>query len=108
MCFEVTQHCITNISLPSAPWPHLCRSIFEYVSQIPSSAQSQPLLMSHLEHLLARVRAQHLRRDCDDEACHMPSFNHIPWDDILILCIEHRLKDWPLVESPVAAGEDRE
>lgn len=101
---------IHNLKIPdwerphqNTPWPHLCRSIFEYVSQIPSSAQSQPLLMSHLEHLLARVRAQHLRRDCDDEACDMPSFNHIPWDDILILCIEHRLKDWPLVESPVAA-----
>lgn len=100
---------IHNLKIPdweqphqNTPWPHLCRSIFEYVSQIPSSAQSQPLLMSHLEHLLARVRAQNLRRDCDDEASDGPSFNHIPWDDILILCIEHRLKDWPLVESPVA------
>lgn len=62
--------------------------------------------MSHLEHLLARVRAQHLRRDCEDKECDRPSFNHIPWDDILILCIEHRLKDWHLTEGPVVAGED--
>lgn len=90
---------MTSISLSSAPWPHLCTSIFEYVSQLPSSPQSQPLLMSHLEHLLARVRAQHLQQ------CDRLSSNHMPWDDILILCIEHRLKDWHIAESPVAAGE---
>ncbi|KAI5628091.1 germinal-center associated nuclear protein [Silurus asotus] len=87
----------------NASWAHLCSRIFEYVSQIPSCAQSQPLLMSQLEHLLARVRAQQVRRDCEDEECDGPSFNHIPWDDILILCIEHRLRDWNLAESPVVA-----
>ncbi|TSK92908.1 Germinal-center associated nuclear protein [Bagarius yarrelli] len=94
---------VWKLSPRTAPWPHLCTSIFEYVSQIPSSAQSQPLLMSHLEHLLARVRAQHMQRDPVDKECHRLSFDDIPWDDILILCIEHRLKDWHLVESPVEA-----
>ncbi|XP_060732789.1 germinal-center associated nuclear protein [Tachysurus vachellii] len=87
----------------NAPWPYLCTSIFEYVSQIPSSAQSQPLLMSHLEHLLARVHAHYLQQVHQDEACEGISFSHIPWDDILILCIEHKLKDWHFPESPVAA-----
>lgn len=107
MCLEII-HIIANMSLPLAPWAHLCTSIFEYMSQIPSTAQSQPLLMSHLEHLLARVRAQYLQRDCEDKEYEGPSFNQIPWDDILILCIEHRLKDWHLTESPVAAGEEHE
>ncbi|XP_072541729.1 germinal-center associated nuclear protein [Salminus brasiliensis] len=90
---------------PNASWPHLCTSIFQYVSQIPSSPQSQPLLMSRLEHLLARVRAQHMQagiEDEDDGEKTWPSFSHIPWDDILFLCIEHRLKDWCLLESPVS------
>ncbi|XP_053352443.1 germinal-center associated nuclear protein [Clarias gariepinus] len=87
----------------NASWPHVCEFIFEYVSQIPSSAQSQPLLMSHLEHLLARVHAQHLRQNCVDEEYDGSSFHYIPWDDILILCIEHRLKDWHLAEHPVIA-----
>lgn len=99
---------ITNLFIPLASWTHLCTYIFEYVSQIPTSTQSQPILMSRLEHLLARVRAQHLQRDYEDEEYDSPSFKHIPWDDILTLCIEHRLKDWHLIESPVAAGEDPE
>lgn len=96
---------VTNIFVPLASWTHLCTYIFEYVSQIPTSAQSQPLLMSRLEHLLARVRAQHLQEGYEDEKCSWPSFKHIPWDDILILCIDHRLKDWQLIESPVVAGK---
>ncbi|XP_026851591.2 LOW QUALITY PROTEIN: germinal-center associated nuclear protein [Electrophorus electricus] len=90
---------------PNTSWPCLCAYIFQYVSQIPSSAQSQPLLMSRLEHLLARVLAQQQRLASDEEVDDekdRPSFNHIPWDDILFLCIEHRLKDWNLPETPNA------
>lgn len=64
--------------------------------------------MSHLEHLLARVHAHYLQQVHQDEECEGLSFNHIPWDDILILCIEHKLKDWQIPESPVAAGDDPE
>ncbi|XP_076858543.1 germinal-center associated nuclear protein [Brachyhypopomus gauderio] len=90
----------------NASWPRLCTSIFQYVSQIPSSSQSQPILMSRLEHLLARVLAQHQppagEDEEGDEKDNGPLFSHIPWDDILFLCIEHRLKDWHLSESPTA------
>ncbi|XP_066542369.1 germinal-center associated nuclear protein isoform X2 [Hoplias malabaricus] len=87
----------------SASWPRLCASIFQYVSQIPSSPQSQPILMSHLEHLLGKVHAQYMRPDTeeDDDEKAGPSFNNIPWDDVLLLCIEHRMKDWILPETPV-------
>lgn len=98
--------------LPSqnAPWSSLCTSIFQYVSQIPSSFQSQPLLMSRLENLLARVRVQHSRQqDYEDQewgdSNAGPSFTNIPWDDIIILCIEHRLKDWHVQSSSVARGD---
>ncbi|KAI4878707.1 hypothetical protein NFI96_013487 [Prochilodus magdalenae] len=89
----------------NASWRRLCASIFQYVSQIPSSPRSQPLLMSRLEHLLGRLRAQHMHTDCEDEEGGdenpRPTFDHMPWDDILLLCIEHRMKDWRLPESPV-------
>lgn len=77
-----------------ASWPHLCASIFQYVSQIPTSPLSQPILMSRLENLLRRVNYQHADEDDYEKAG--PSFHEIPWDDIICLCVEHRMKDWSL------------
>uniref|UniRef100_A0A8C9WGI3 Germinal-center associated nuclear protein n=1 Tax=Scleropages formosus TaxID=113540 RepID=A0A8C9WGI3_SCLFO len=81
---------------PSASWTCLVASIFQYASQVPSSRHSQPLLMSRLENLLEKVqswrgqqRSPGLR---DDEMA--PSFRQVPWDEIVTLCIDHRLKDW--------------
>lgn len=31
-----------------------------------------------------------------------PSFQHVPWDEIVALCIDHRLKDWRPPECPVS------
>ncbi|TRZ03754.1 hypothetical protein DNTS_009746 [Danionella cerebrum] len=73
----------------NASWPHLIGSIFKYVSQIPTSPLSQPILMSRVEHLLRQVNSE----DCDNSG---PTFHEVPWGDIICLCVEHQMKDWDL------------
>lgn len=93
-------------------WSELCSSIFRYAAQIPVSRQSQPLLMSRLENLLERVRLKSRRPqtprskltrsswiDVEETSC--PALNRIPWDDVLVICIDHKLKDWQIPGSPV-------
>ncbi|XP_067459089.1 germinal-center associated nuclear protein [Thunnus thynnus] len=103
-------------------WSELCSSIFRYAAQIPVSPNSQPLIMSRLENLLERVRLKgHRTRtpgskvtmgnlgDGDESVC--PAFNQIPWDDVLVICIDHKLKDWQIPGPPVcedAVTEDGE
>ncbi|XP_027138252.1 germinal-center associated nuclear protein isoform X2 [Larimichthys crocea] len=101
-------------------WSELCSSIFRYATQIPVSHHSQPLLMSRLENLLEKVRIRkHLTRIpgskvttsswSDLDEC--PAFSRIPWDDVLLICIDHKLKDWQIPGSPVcedAVTEDGE
>uniref|UniRef100_UPI003AAB6F8D germinal-center associated nuclear protein n=1 Tax=Centroberyx gerrardi TaxID=166262 RepID=UPI003AAB6F8D len=110
--------------LPSttASWSQLCSSIFHYAAQIPASRRSQPLLMSRLENLLERVRLQgqrgRTRRAAaapgswdDGDKKRGPAFHQIPWDDVLVLCIDHKLKDWQNPGPPVcedAVTEDGE
>lgn len=97
-------------------WSELCSSIRRYAGQIPVSPRSQPLLMSRLENLLERVR---LNRHCtqipgskliasnwvnvDEDVC--PVFSLIPWVDVLVICIDHKLKDWVVCGQPVCEGE---
>ncbi|XP_067300375.1 germinal-center associated nuclear protein [Pseudorasbora parva] len=90
----------------NASWPHLCASIIQYVSQIPTSPLSQPILMSRLENLLRRVNYQYFHVNGADEDNYEktePSFDEIPWDDIICLCVEHRMKDWSL--EPLVAKD---
>ncbi|XP_041806149.1 germinal-center associated nuclear protein isoform X2 [Chelmon rostratus] len=103
-------------------WSEICSSIFRYAAQIPVSRRSQPLLMSRLENLLERVRLKgHRTRtprskltasswgSIDESAC--PAFSQIPWDDVLVICIDHKLKDWQIPGPPVcedAVTEDGE
>ncbi|XP_051565497.1 germinal-center associated nuclear protein-like [Myxocyprinus asiaticus] len=95
----------------SATWPHLCAFIFKYVSQIPSSPLSQPILISCLENLLRRVNYQYCHENGADEDDYEkigPSFDDIPWDEIICLCVEHRMKDWildPLVAEDALTGD---
>ncbi|XP_070770765.1 germinal-center associated nuclear protein [Enoplosus armatus] len=88
-------------------WSELCSSIFRYAAQIPVSRRSQPLLMSRLENLLERVRLKGQRTHTpgskvttspwgDGEENAWPAFSRIPWDDILMICIDHKLKDWQI------------
>lgn len=101
-------------------WSELCSSISHYAAQIPASPCSQPLLMSRLENLLERVRLKgHSTRTPgsrvtvskwgDRDTC--PAYSRIPWDDILVICIDHKLKDWQIPGPPVcedALTEDGE
>ncbi|KAK1902941.1 Germinal-center associated nuclear protein [Dissostichus eleginoides] len=69
------------------------------------SCRSQPLLMSRLENLLERFRVKgHRTRTSRSNRGHedvCPTFSQIPWDDILVICIDHKLKDWQIPEPPV-------
>ncbi|XP_028289454.1 germinal-center associated nuclear protein isoform X2 [Parambassis ranga] len=73
---------------------------------------SQPLLMSQLENLLERVRLKFqynrtpmskvTRRSYADEAESVcVPYSGIPWDDLLVICIDHKLKDWQIPRQPV-------
>lgn len=72
--------------------------------------------MSRLENLLERVllrgRRAHSPRSLpasswgdEDKGAH-PSFSQIPWVDVVVLCIDHKLKDWQIPRPPVCGGED--
>lgn len=92
-------------------WPELCSSISRYAAQIPVSHRSQPLLMSQLENLLERVRLNSLHNRaprskvtmgccCSGGECVCPAYSQIPWDDVLVICIDHKLKDWWIPGPP--------
>uniref|UniRef100_A0A3B4Y955 Germinal-center associated nuclear protein n=1 Tax=Seriola lalandi dorsalis TaxID=1841481 RepID=A0A3B4Y955_SERLL len=103
-------------------WSELCSSIYHYAAQIPVSRCSQPLLMSRLENLLERVMLKgHRTRtprskvtmgnwsSADESVC--PAYSRIPWDDVLVICIDHKLKDWQIPGPPAcedAVTEDGE
>lgn len=80
---------------PTESWSDLCSSIFSYGAQLPTSRLSQPLLMSRLENLLEKFRSRfHSRISPVAEA------GSVPWDDVLEICIDHRLKDWQVPGRP--------
>uniref|UniRef100_A0A3P8NGH1 Germinal-center associated nuclear protein n=1 Tax=Astatotilapia calliptera TaxID=8154 RepID=A0A3P8NGH1_ASTCA len=95
-------------------WSELCSSIFRYAAKIPVSRRNQPLLMSRLENLLERVKLKSRRTRTpgyagEDDVC--VDFSLIPWDDVLVICIDHKLKDWQIPKPPVcqdAVTEDGE
>ncbi|CAL8240621.1 unnamed protein product [Merluccius merluccius] len=100
----------------TAGWSQLCSSVLSYASQIPETPQGRPLLMSRLENLLERVRRQHRPQNRrvswggqDDRRG--PGYDQVPWDDLLVMCIDQKLKDWPGLDRPVcqdAVTEDGE
>ncbi|KAM6984898.1 LOW QUALITY PROTEIN: germinal-center associated nuclear protein [Aplochiton taeniatus] len=97
----------------TACWSQLCSAIFQYASQIAVFPRSQPLLMSRLENLLHQLRPPAVALDDQevDEDLKCPYFHHVPWHDIVILCIDHKLKDWGSPNPPAfkdAVTEDGE
>lgn len=102
--------------LPAADsWSDLCSSIFRYAAKIPTSRLGQPLLMSRLENLLERVRLTVQRRrpprsDLMDKDENIEA-SSVPWDDLVLIFIDHRLKDWqppgppPCGDALTADGE---
>lgn len=71
--------------------------------------------MSRLENILERVRLKSLHTRTrasnaamsnwnEESAC--PAFSQVPWDDVVVICIDHKLKDWQIPGLPVCEGED--
>ncbi|XP_053733948.1 germinal-center associated nuclear protein [Synchiropus splendidus] len=92
-------------------WSEVCATISEYVMQIPASPKSQPLLISRLENLLERVRLKVAKRYqgeldhwVDEDQGLDDVFNLIPWEEVVEVCIDHKLKEWQILEPPVCQG----
>nr|XP_005997746.1 PREDICTED: germinal-center associated nuclear protein [Latimeria chalumnae] len=87
-----------------APWNAACRSISQYVSQIATSLHTQTMLISQVECLLNRVYTRWMDSEAAAWGDNGPSAQEIPWDDLLTLCINHRLRDWKPPGSPLESG----
>lgn len=71
--------------------------------------------MSRLENLLEKVRLKGHRAgsgrsrenvtrwSLDDDDLY-PSASPVPWDDVLITCVDHKLRDWQMPGPPVCEG----
>ncbi|XP_065269513.1 germinal-center associated nuclear protein [Emys orbicularis] len=102
---------IPHMDLPpqGAPWRPVCSMIFQYVSQIASSPQTQPILQSQVENLLSRTYCKWRGRLFASSEDDGPAVDEIPWDEIFALCIDHKLRDWKRPRLPVipeAVSED--
>ncbi|XP_074045990.1 germinal-center associated nuclear protein [Macrotis lagotis] len=96
---------LPHMDLPpqGAPWRLVCNMIFQYVSQIPSCCQTQPILQSQVENLLSRTYGKWKSKDFWVLGEMGPSVEEIPWDDIIALCINHKLRDWKPPRLPVTS-----
>ncbi|XP_064016378.1 germinal-center associated nuclear protein isoform X2 [Pogoniulus pusillus] len=102
---------IPYLDLPplGAPWHPVCHMIFQYASQIASSSHTQPLIQSQVENLLSKAYQKWKTRTSGNSNDSGPSVDEIPWDDILAVCIHHKLRDWKppkLSVAPEAVSED--
>ncbi|XP_036623191.1 germinal-center associated nuclear protein isoform X2 [Trichosurus vulpecula] len=96
---------LPHMDLPpqGAPWRLVCTMIFQYVSQIPSCGQTQPILQSQVENLLSRTYSRWRNKDMWTLGELGPSVDEIPWDDVIALCINHKLRDWKPPRLPVTS-----
>lgn len=78
--------------------------IFQYVSQIASSSHTQPLIQSQVENLLGKTYQNWKTRTAGNSDEDGPSVDEIPWDCILAVCVDHKLRDWKPPKLPVAPG----
>ncbi|XP_054842961.1 germinal-center associated nuclear protein [Eublepharis macularius] len=95
---------IPQMDLPplGAPWRLVCTMILQYLSQTASSPQTQAILQSQVESLLSKVYFKWRGRVHASSEDDGPSVEEIPWDSILELCINHKLRDWKPPRLPVA------
>ncbi|KAG8516569.1 Germinal-center associated nuclear protein [Galemys pyrenaicus] len=94
---------------PGAPWLPVCAMVVQYASQIPSSRQTRPMLQSQVESLLRRTYLRWRGRSPAPDRAAGPSASQVPWDDVIALCIHHKLRDWTPPRLPVvpeALSED--
>ncbi|XP_061463613.1 germinal-center associated nuclear protein [Rhineura floridana] len=94
---------IPQMDLPplSAPWRPVCAMIFQYLSQTSSSIQTLEILQSQAENLLSRTYFKWKSRKDASSNDDGPSVEEIPWDSILALCINHKLRDWKPPHIPI-------
>lgn len=78
--------------------------IFQYVSQIASSSHTEPLIQSQVENLLRKTYQNWKTRTTGSSDEDGPSVDEIPWDYILAVCIDHKLRDWKPPKLPIAPG----
>ncbi|XP_027950549.1 germinal-center associated nuclear protein isoform X1 [Eumetopias jubatus] len=88
---------------PGAPWLPVCSMVIQYASQIPSSRQTQPVLQSQVENLLCRTYRRWKSKSHSLGQGTGPSVAEIPWDDVIALCINHKLRDWTPPRLPVTS-----
>lgn len=91
-----------------APWHPVCSMIKDYVSQISKSSEALPVLNSEVQMLLGGVW-NHCLENGESEGSDSELFVHeIPWDDLIALCINHKLRDWnpPFNEHVKGSLED--
>ncbi|XP_072594589.1 germinal-center associated nuclear protein [Vulpes vulpes] len=88
---------------PGAPWLPMCSMVIQYASQIPSSRQTQPVLQSQVENLLCRTYRRWRSKSHPLGQGTGPSVAEIPWDDVISLCINHKLRDWTPPRLPVTS-----
>ncbi|XP_032548670.1 germinal-center associated nuclear protein isoform X1 [Chiroxiphia lanceolata] len=95
---------IPYLDLPplGAPWRPVCHMIFQYVSQIASSSHTQPLIQSQVENLLTKTYQKWKNQTMGNSDKDGPSVDEIPWDCILAVCIDHKLRDWKPPKLPIA------
>lgn len=65
------------------------------------TSHSQPLLMSRLQNLLERVRVK--GKITPGTIC--SGSTEIPWDNIVLVCMDQKLRDWQIPGPPVYEGE---
>lgn len=82
-------------------WTELCSSVYGYAAQMPLTGHSQPLLMSRLENLLERVKVK--SKIIPGIVC--SGCAEIPWDNIVLLCMDQKLRDWQIPGPPVYEGK---
>ncbi|XP_007432218.1 germinal-center associated nuclear protein [Python bivittatus] len=102
---------IPQMDLPpfGAPWHPVCAMIFQYVSQTARSLQTQEILQSQVENLLSNTYLKWKDQKHANTGENGPSVWEIPWDHILALCINHKLRDWEpprLSVAPEAVSKD--
>ncbi|XP_073502867.1 germinal-center associated nuclear protein [Phyllobates terribilis] len=89
-----------------APLGPVCSMIMDYVSQITRSPAGLPLLFSEVQLLLGRIKKHWFAQECI--AGITPSVQDVPWDEIIALCINHKLRAWdpPLIPESKVSQED--
>ncbi|XP_053554866.1 germinal-center associated nuclear protein [Bombina bombina] len=100
LSFQIPQ---MDMPPPGAPWLPVCSMILEYVSQICTSPQALPVLLSEVQCLLGRTYRHWREMDLETKE-KGPPVQDIPWDDLLTLCINHRLREWNPPMTPSATG----